>query len=345
MSITRIHPEEAGGFSSRVERALGRVLEREAARCDPRREVLVDAARHITFAGGAKRARPQLCDRFGAIIGAKPESVKNVAMAAEWIHTASLLHDDVVDDGKVRRGKPTVNVRWKNSTAVLSGDLLLSLAIQAIANEPVVITHKATEVVAEMARGSILEVHERGRVSVDVATYELIVAGKTGALFGFCGFGVGALSGDLAIAKRFEKAARSLGLAFQIADDVRDLVATAGDKDRLADIREKMPSFPTVFAASRSRRVRADLERAWSSKKVSRATAESLRRSILATNAIATAEHMIAQAIDRTKRTLAPWRTHAAANEIVAWGQAMATSLSNEVRSAEASARNAAGKS
>ncbi|MGH7282663.1 MAG: polyprenyl synthetase family protein, partial [Polyangiaceae bacterium] len=316
-----------------------------AARCDPRREVLVDAARHITFAGGAKRARPQLCDRFGAIVGAKPESVKNVAMAAEWIHTASLLHDDVVDDGKVRRGKPTVNVRWKNSTAVLSGDLLLSLAIQAIAKEPVVITHKATEVVAEMARGSILEVHERGHVSVDVGTYELIVAGKTGALFGFCGFGVGALAGDLAIAKRFEKAARSLGLAFQIADDVRDLVATDDDKDRLADIREKMPSFPTVFAASRSRRVRADLERAWSSKKVSRATAESLRRAILATDAIRTAEQMIADALDRTKKTLAPWRSHAAANEIVAWGQAMANALSAEVRAAEARDASAAGRS
>ncbi len=336
MAITRIYDAKESGFSQRIERALGKVLDREMERCDPRRQVLVDAARHITFGGGAKRARPQLCDRFGAIIGAKAESVKNVALAAEWIHTASLLHDDVVDDGKVRRGKPTVNVRWANSTAVLSGDLLLSLAIQSLASEPVVITHKATEVVAEMARGSILEVRERGRVGVDIEIYEQIVQGKTGALFGFCGFGVGALSGDLTIAKRFEKAARALGNAFQIADDVRDLVALEGDKDRLADLREKMPSFPQVFAAASSKRVRAELEKAWSAKKVSRATAEALKKSILETDALETAERTIAHSLAQTRRVLAPFKAKKATQDILAWGQAMSDQLGVELAAARA---------
>lgn len=331
MAITRIFEAKHGGFSDQIEQALGKVLDREALLCDPKREVLVDAARHITFAGSAKRARPQLCERFGAIVGASRQSVTNVAMAAEWIHTASLLHDDVVDDGQVRRGKPTVNVRWKNSTAVLSGDLLLSLAIQALVDEPVVITHKATAVVAEMARGSILEVRERGKVDVGIDTYEQIVQGKTGALFGFCGFGVGALSGDLAVAKRFEKAARALGNAFQIADDMRDLVALEDDKDRLADMREKMPSFPTVFAAARSKRVRAEIERAWSQKKVSRATAVALKRSILETDALDTGMQMIEASIAQAKRTLSPWKESPAAAQIVSWGQTMARTLAAEL--------------
>ncbi len=336
MNVARALTSATGDFSIEVERALGRALAKEALRCDPDRTVLVDAAKHITFGDGAKRARPQLCERFGLIVGAKPESVRNVAVAAEWIHTASLLHDDVVDDGKVRRGRPTVNVRWKNSTAVLSGDLLLSLAMQAVENEPRIITQKATEVVAEMARASILEVRERGRVDVAVATYDLIAEGKTGALFGFCGFGIGALSGDLKTAARFEKAARALGLAFQIADDVRDLLATKNDKDRLADLREKMPSFPTVLAASSSPQIRAQLRRAWASKKVSRDTALALRTAIFGTTALALAERSIRDAVDRTKKLLAPWRTHSAAVDVIGWGEAMFAAICQEIAEAPA---------
>ncbi len=336
MNVARALSQATGDFSVEVERALGRALAKEALRCDPDRTVLVDAAKHITFGDGAKRARPQLCERFGLIVGAKPESVRNVAVAAEWIHTASLLHDDVVDDGKVRRGRPTVNVRWKNSTAVLSGDLLLALAVQAVENEPRIITQKATEVVAEMARASILEVRERGRVDVAVSTYDLIAEGKTGALFGFCGFGIGALSGDLKTAARFEKAARALGLAFQIADDVRDLVATADDKDRLADLREKMPSFTTVLAASSSPQIRAQLQRAWTSKKVSRDTALSLRTAIFGTSALAVAQKSIRDAVDRTKKILAPWRTNPAATDIIGWGEAMYAAISREIAEAPA---------
>jgi geranylgeranyl pyrophosphate synthase len=336
VNVARALTSATGDFSIEVERALGRALAKEALRCDPDRTVLVDAAKHITFGDGAKRARPQLCERFGLIVGANPESVRNVAVAAEWIHTASLLHDDVVDDGKVRRGRPTVNVRWKNSTAVLSGDLLLSLAMQAVENEPRIITQKATEVVAEMARASILEVRERGRVDVAVATYDLIAEGKTGALFGFCGFGIGALSGDLKTAARFEKAARALGLAFQIADDVRDLLATKDDKDRLADLREKMPSFPTVLAASSSPQIRAQLQRAWASKKVSRDTALELRTAIFGTRALAIAERSIRDAVDRTKKLLAPWRSHSAAIDVIGWGEAMFAAICQEIADAPA---------
>ncbi|MEO7110253.1 MAG: polyprenyl synthetase family protein [Polyangiaceae bacterium] len=334
MNVARALSQATGDFSLEVERALGRALAKEALRCDPDRTVLVDAAKHITFGDGAKRARPQLCERFGLIVGAKPESVRNVAIAAEWIHTASLLHDDVVDDGKVRRGRPTVNVRWKNSTAVLSGDLLLSLAMQAVEKEPRIITQKATEVVAEMARASILEVRERGRVDVAVATYDLIAEGKTGALFGFCGFGIGALAGDLKTAARFEKAARALGLAFQIADDVRDLLATSDDKDRLADLREKMPSFPTVLAASSSPQIRAQLQRAWATKKVSRETALSLRTAIFGTSALPIAQQSIRDAVDRTKKLLAPWRAHPAAVDVIGWGEAMFAAISREIAEA-----------
>ncbi len=341
VNVARALTQATGDFSVEVERALGRALAKEATRCDPDRTVLVDAAKHITFGDGAKRARPQLCERFGLLVGANPQSVRNVAVAAEWIHTASLLHDDVVDDGKLRRGRPTVNVRWKNSTAVLSGDLLLALAVQAVENEPRIITQKATEVVAEMARASILEVRERGRVDVALSTYDRIAEGKTGALFGFCGYGVGALSGDMKTAARFEKAARALGLAFQIADDVRDLLATKDDKDRLADLREKMPSFTTVLAASSSPQIRAQLERVWASKKVSRDAAISLRTAIFETTALQVAEKSIHQAIERTKKHLAPWRNDEAAIDIMGWGEAMAQTISREIAEAPADLKSA----
>src|SRR5947207_11516936 len=112
-------------FLADVERSLERSLEPEhAAPGEP--SVLRDAARRLSVASGAKRVRPRLCAFFGEAVGAPEEGLIDLAVAAELIHAGSLLHDDVVDEGTLRRGVPTANAAWGNLVAVLSGDLCLT---------------------------------------------------------------------------------------------------------------------------------------------------------------------------------------------------------------------------
>src|SRR5512144_1649282 len=114
---------ELADFLSEVEQAMDEALQTSVG------DTLMDAARHLCMGGGGKRARPMLVRLFGDAVGAPDEHLVDVAVAAELIHSASLLHDDVVDAGMFRRGRPTANARWGNVVAVMSGDLLLSGAL------------------------------------------------------------------------------------------------------------------------------------------------------------------------------------------------------------------------
>src|SRR5687767_6338454 len=109
-------------FLQKIEARLQHVLQDGGSA-----DLLTTAAAHLCLNGG-KRLRPRLVHWFGAAVDADTRRLADAAAAAELIHCASLLHDDVVDAGTLRRGQPTVNVLWGNTAAVLSGDLVLSLA-------------------------------------------------------------------------------------------------------------------------------------------------------------------------------------------------------------------------
>src|SRR3954468_14276130 len=132
---------ELADFLADVEKAL------DGALPHARGDTLMGAARHLCMGGGAKRARPMLVRLFGDAVGVPAERLVECAVAAEMIHSASLLHDDVVDAGMFRRGRPTVNARWGNIVAVMSGDLILSGALLRLVREDASVAESALAVV------------------------------------------------------------------------------------------------------------------------------------------------------------------------------------------------------
>jgi octaprenyl-diphosphate synthase len=253
-------------FLGRIEAALEQSLSLEGAAAPA--ATLLEGARHLCLGGGAKRVRPLLVRSFGRAVGAPEAALVDLGAAAELIHAASLLHDDVVDEGTLRRGRPTVNARLGNAVAVLAGDLVLSRAMARLRPHPAEIVHRAVQVVAEMAAAALAEVEQRGRADLPLAAWREVAEGKTGRLFGWCGDAAARVAGAAAAGERFASAGRHLGVAFQLADDLADLLpdggGAGGAKNRFADLRNRSPSYPILLAAQRSPALRGRVEAAWS---------------------------------------------------------------------------------
>lgn len=236
-----------------VEAALDAELRPAGA---PERARLAAAARHLALAGEAKRARPALCFSLASAIGARDlAALVDAAVGIELVHTASLLHDDIVDGDVLRRGRPTINARDGNAVAVLTGDFVLARALGRLRPWPALLG-RAIEVLEQMTVAALVEIEARGDAHFDERRWRAMAEGKTGVLFGLCGAAAAHAMGDGVRAERFFAAGVHLGVAFQIADDVDDLAG--GD-----DLREGNPSFPVVAAAARSERVRVLLHEAW----------------------------------------------------------------------------------
>ncbi|RAL22373.1 polyprenyl synthetase family protein [Lujinxingia litoralis] len=254
----------ASDFLTHFEHALDQALK------DPRHAgkepaVLLEACRHLSFASGAKRMRPLLVDHFGAALNLPREARIALAITSELIHTASLLHDDVVDEGTTRRGLPTANAQWNNSVAVLGGDLMLCIALEQLYDFPREVTFEAVTLVAEMTRAAMREVDARHDSSWGLDEWAAIAHGKTGALLAFCGTASARVAGRSELIERLGLCGHHLGLAFQITDDLIDVVGHPIDigKDRLADLRNRNPSYPIALARSSNADFARALEQLW----------------------------------------------------------------------------------
>lgn len=208
------------------------------------------ASSHLTSAPSAKRARPRLLLAFAQLVRRDDGDALVLAGAAiELIHTASLLHDDVVDGADARRGRASANARFGNSAAVLAGDLVLARALALLSSDAGAM-NAALDVVARMSTAAVREIEVRGQhVSVDEALR--IALGKTGALFGLCGTlaGLGRPHADA-----LRRAGEAFGVAFQIADDIDDVDT---------DARDGVVTVPLMTSRDESRAiVDAHLERA-----------------------------------------------------------------------------------
>ncbi len=279
-----------------VEAALARELS------GPTGGLLAAAEKHLCLTQGAKRARPQLVLLLGQVAGASHKALLDAAVAVELIHSASLLHDDVVDEGELRRGVPTVNARHGNVVAVLAGDHLLSRALVLLSPHPQALSVRAAEVVAEMARAAVREVEVRGDATLSAADYRDIAMGKTAALFGLCGFAAGILAGDSMRARRFETASRSLGMAFQMQDDLGDLVDQ--NQDRYGDIKEQNPSLPVLLACEKDAALRDRFGRAWREPPLSGELAKSLGDAVLDTRAVDETLDAILRDVEEARKAL-----------------------------------------
>lgn len=219
-----------------------------------------EAASHLVGAGG-KRVRPMATLLSAAaangLSGDKVARARTVAVAAELIHSATLLHDDVIDDSRERRGRETSRVVWGNGVSVLAGDLLLVHALEIVQPLEGVggrILVDLLGTLRRMVEGEVVQL--RGRASLDLSeiTYERVVQGKTAALFAWaCRSGARAAHGDERVAAALGAYGGHVGVAFQIVDDLIDLVGDPREtgKALLADVKEGKPTLPLLRAIAR----------------------------------------------------------------------------------------------
>ena len=313
-----------------MEVRLRKALEPEPPLVASDTQLLLDAARHLCLGGGAKRARPRLVFAFGEVVGTKAEGLIDVAVAAELIHAASLLHDDVVDDGTVRRGRPTVNTVWGNTVAVLSGDLLLSIAFDHLKGLPPAILSDALSTVLDMTRAAIMEVCQRGRVDVPVSRWRTVAEGKTGALFGWCGRAAAHLAGDEDAVERFDRCGRHLGVAFQLADDLKDLLPNDSGKDRLADIRSRSPSYPILIAAYSKPELRDRLAAVWKRTKVDESSVRRVERLVLNTDALATTREAVSTELAEAISAIGDRGREEGIDQVIQWAEGLAEAADAE---------------
>jgi geranylgeranyl pyrophosphate synthase len=247
----------------------------------------------LTLAKDAKRVRPLLLFELATALGVTAEHTPLVraAAAVELIHTASLIHDDVVDVAAVRRGLPSVNSELGNAAAVLVGDEMLCRALELVG--PALIA-PCLRAVAEMTHGALVEIGAYGDVTVDDARWREIAAGKTGALFGLCGTLAALLAGSPERAERYREATRDLGVAFQAADDLADL-ASGGD------LEEKNPNLAVLAAVRSNAPLRERLLSAWARQRTLKDERDALSREVIAAGGAKAAEAMARQALEQAR--------------------------------------------
>jgi octaprenyl-diphosphate synthase len=212
---------------------------------------------HLLGAGG-KRLRPLLAVLIGRASEADMELAVAAGCAAELIHTATLFHDDVVDGGSVRRGRPAARMIYGNGVAVLVGDFCLARGLDLVASTgSIAMVRSLAATVTEMAEGEVAQLEGAGNPDATVATYLRVVDRKTASLMSWCARVGGVFPGgvDLALG-RF---GRALGRAFQIVDDILDCAtdeSTTG-KSGGRDLQEGKLTLPVLLACEADPDLRA----------------------------------------------------------------------------------------
>jgi octaprenyl-diphosphate synthase len=206
---------------------------------------------HLVEAGG-KRLRPMLTLAAARLCGYAGEHHVRLAATVEFIHTATLLHDDVVDESRKRRGRPTANLLWDNKSSVLVGDYLFARSFQLMtATGSLRVLSILADAAATIAEGEVLQLTAAQNLSTDEDTYLRIVRGKTAALFA----AATEVGGVIADAPEDHVAALrtygdALGIAFQMVDDLLDYGGTteAIGKNVGDDFRERKVTLPVIKA-------------------------------------------------------------------------------------------------
>ncbi|MBI2834209.1 MAG: polyprenyl synthetase family protein [Acidobacteria bacterium] len=240
-------------------------VEREFARhIESRIELIPEIGRYILRSGG-KRVRPALLLMASRLSGYRGNRAVLYASVVEFIHTATLLHDDIIDDADLRRGRLTVHSRWGNDVSVLLGDYLYitSMAL-ALTEDSLDILRLLCDVTVRMIEGELYQLTKTGDVNIREEEHFEIIRRKTAYLFGGCAQ-IGALLGG--VTREQEQALReygfNLGIAFQLTDDLLDYTAdeTVLGKPVGGDLREGKLTLPIIYLLQRSDGRASDLVR------------------------------------------------------------------------------------
>jgi octaprenyl-diphosphate synthase len=228
----------------RVEQAIG--LESVASV-----EVVTTIGRYL-HSGGGKRLRPILVLLSARLAGTASEASIRMAAVVEMIHTATLVHDDIIDTAKTRRGRPSSNAIWGNHACVLAGDWLYMQAFQvALRERNFRILDLLIGLTQMMVEGELLQLERIGRIDVSEADYMELVDRKTASLFSACAR-LGAMTGGAgeALETSMGEFAWNLGIAFQLVDDVLDFTSRESvlGKPVGSDLREGKVTLPLIYA-------------------------------------------------------------------------------------------------
>ncbi len=221
----------------------------------PYLEVVSQAASHILFSGG-KRLRPILMVLSARICGYNGDYDKTFSVIFEYLHAASLLHDDLVDEATLRRGKTVANAIWGNSVAVLVGDFLLARVL-TIASETrrINVIKAIADITENMSQGEIHQLIVKGRLDLSEKEYMDVIRCKTAVLIeGACK--IGAMISDAPQKKVTALAGygHNIGIAFQMADDLLDYTSDtkALGKEIGADLREGKLTLPVIYSLAKA---------------------------------------------------------------------------------------------
>jgi octaprenyl-diphosphate synthase len=252
--------------SSVISRAFGRALDRIAdglsqveaamrAQLASQSPVVAQIGEHVLSSGG-KRVRPALLFFASDLCGYTGPRRVQIAAAIEFLHTATLLHDDVVDAGDLRRGKPAANVLWGNRRAILVGDFFYARASSMIVEDgELAILELFANTIRRMAEGELLQMQRSFDPDVSETHYYDVIDRKSAALIA-AACEAGAILGNVTRAerRRIAEFGRELGLAFQLRDDALDYEASDDElgKRRYGDLREGKVTLPLLLTLKRA---------------------------------------------------------------------------------------------
>lgn len=215
--------------------------------------LLEKAVEHLLKAPG-KQLRPLLVMLAARMVGQVNEKVIRVALALEMLHTASLVHDDVVDESDRRRGLPSLNVFLTNQAAVLAGDYILSKALECAAlTDDVRVVRYIAQLGQSLADGELLQLNAKDSDKLSEAAYFDIIGRKTASLFSVCArLGALAAGGTENEAERLAQFGKLIGICFQLRDDVFDYGTAEVGKPLGNDMKEGKLTLPAIYAVKHS---------------------------------------------------------------------------------------------
>jgi heptaprenyl diphosphate synthase len=211
--------------------------------------LITEAAQHIISAGG-KRFRPQLVV-LTSFLGpdVAPEDVVKAAVVVELTHVASLYHDDVMDDAAIRRGSPSANLRWGNTLAILVGDFLFARASDIVSELGPEFVRLQARTFARLVQGQMAETIGPAPGQDPVEHHLEVVADKTGALIATSALFGSKISGaDPLVQRALADFGEEIGMVFQLSDDIIDITSDETGKTPGTDLREGVPTLPTLLA-------------------------------------------------------------------------------------------------
>lgn len=224
---------------------------------NPFLDIISNVASHIMFSGG-KRFRPLVMVISAKLCGYTGEFDKTISTIFEYLHTASLMHDDLIDEATLRRGKPVAQVVWNNATAILFGDFLLARTLSiALKSDYPELLEIIAEITESMTQGEIYQLVNKGKIDLTEKEYMTTIEKKTAILIkGACQTGAIIARASEEQTEALIKYGYNLGMAFQMADDLLDYLSETDSLGKKigVDLKEGKLTLPVIYSLEKARK-------------------------------------------------------------------------------------------